>query len=294
MRPLLHRSYIFLTVLLILMVSCREDKPVTANDALATVGNKSLTRSQLLSEMPSGLSPADSSMFARAYVRSWIQRTIISDIASRDIDMKQIDRMVDDYRNELIMLEYTRQMFDAKGRRRIPEDTLRAYYDTHRDEFITQRPMVKGIYIKVAADAPNLKELRRLYRSKKQSDIDNLEKSQLSGAVHYDYFRDRWIDWEQIELRIPCDFGASGNQFLRTQRNLDFENDGFVYLLDINDILPAGSVMPYETALPLITDRFSYHDRRSYEASLRKSLLDHAVEEGTVTVSPEISDILAQ
>jgi len=276
------------------MASCHEDKPVTAGNVLATVGDKSLPRAQLQADMPAGLAPDDSIMFVRAYVRSWIDRTIISDIASHDIDMKQIDRMVDDYRNELIMWEYTRRMFEAKGRRQIPEDTLRAYYDTHRDEFITQRPMVKGLYLKVDAEAPNLKEIRRLYRSKKQSDVDKLEKSLLSGAVHYDYFRDRWIDWEQIELRIPCDFGASGSQFLRSQRNLDFENDGFVYLLDINDILPAGSVMPYETALPLITDRYTYYDRRKYEAKLRKSLFDHAVEEGSVTVSPEISDLLDQ
>lgn len=294
MRRRFPQSYTLVSILLILMASCHEDKPVTAGDVLATVGDKSLPRTQLQADMPAGLAPADSIMFVHAYVRSWIDRTLISDIASRDIDMKQIDRMVDDYRNELIMWEYTRRMFETKGRRQIPEDTLRAYYDTHRNEFITQRPMVKGLYLKVDAEAPNLKEIRRLYRSKKQSDVDKLEKSLLSGAVHYDYFRDRWIDWEQIELRIPCDFGASGSQFLRSQRNLDFENDGFVYLLDINDILPAGSVMPYETALPLITDRYSYYDRRKYEASLRKSLFDHAVEEGTVTVSPEISDLLDQ
>ena len=43
----------------------------------------------------------------------------------------------------------------------LPEDSLRAYYDRHPDEFTLERPLVRGIYLKVPSDAPNLGTLRR-------------------------------------------------------------------------------------------------------------------------------------
>ena len=50
------------------------------------------------------------------------------------------------------------------------EDSLRAYYDRHPDEFTLERPLVRGIYLKVPSDAPNLGTLRRLYTSSKSED----------------------------------------------------------------------------------------------------------------------------
>ena len=86
------------------------------------------------------------------------------------------------------------------------EDSPRAYYEEHKDDFKLERPMVKGVYLKLLDDAPKLKQIRRLYRSDSPGDIDKLEKAAIGTAIHYDYFRDSWIDWEQIENRIPVEF----------------------------------------------------------------------------------------
>lgn len=265
------------------LAACSAGEPKPQADALVTLNGAALTRAELDANMPAGLGADDSVRYARAYVRQWIDARLASEIASHEIDMEAIDRMVEQYRNDLIMFEYGKRMYSAQAQE-IPEDSLMAYYEAHPGEFVLNRPMVKGVYLKVADGAKSLPTLRRLYRSHKDSDIDNLDKSQLDGAVHYDYFRDKWIDWEQIEQRVPYDFGPSADAFLRQTKNLDFSQGGFTYLLDITDVLSTGQTMPYEAARQQIIDRLQFAERRSYALQLKRDLYDKAISDGQLVI----------
>lgn len=207
----------------------------------------------------------------------------MTEIAADEIDMTEIDRLVDEYRTELISMEYRKLMFTGHGNSAFEEDSLLAYYDSHSDELTIERPLVKGVYLKVPDDAANLKILRRLYRSTKPDDLDRLEK-EATTAIHYDYFRERYVDWEQVEKRIPYDFGASPDAFLRKNKTVDFSAGGFTYLLHITEYLPSGSPMPYEAARPVIVERLLTERRREYDTALRRDLLRQAIEDGKAEV----------
>ena len=66
-------------------------------------------------------------------------------------------------------------MYETHAGNEPVEDSLRAYYNSHNREFILERPLVRGIYLKVPDDAPNLGVIKRLYRSSRRDDIDRLE-----------------------------------------------------------------------------------------------------------------------
>lgn len=250
-------------------------------DAVATVGNKAITRADIATVMPAGLSATDSATFAKAYVRAWIERHLVEQVAAEEVDMKEIDRMTADYRSELIMAQYRRAMAgQADGF--FAEDSLKAYFDTHKGDFRLERPLIKGIYLKVPDDAPNLNTIRKLYKSARPDDIDRLEKAANSSAIHYDYFRDTWVDLEQIETRIPIDFTSATLAKVTGKHPIDVTSQGFVYLLSISDVLPAGSIMPFETARPLVQERLLALRRHAYDKKLMKDLYNQAVADGTV------------
>lgn len=278
----LQRQLHALCALIVILCSCSSPAGEGDNQALVRVGNSTLSRRELAGAVPGGLSAVDSARYAGAYIRRWIDRHLVSDIASDEIDMTDIDRMTDDYRRRLIEMEYRRRMFETHGESNIPEDTIRNFFITHNDDFILERPMLQGVYLKVPENAANLQTIRRLYRSDKPADIDRLEKEVFSSAIHYDYFRDKWTDWEQVELHIPYNFGDDPAAFLKSHDHFETTAGGFVYLLDINDVLPAGAVMPYENAKALIRERLTAADRRAYEASLMKRLYDKSLKEGKI------------
>ena len=273
-----------------LLSGCRDHKRaavVSDPDVLAAVGSRILTAAQLAKDMPAGLSSEDSSRFVRAYVKEWVESHLISDIASRDIDMADIDRIAEDYRRRLIMMEYRRQMFRTRADE-ISDDSLRSYYESHKQEFVLERPMVRGTYLKVPDDVANLRVMRRLYLSDKPADADQLEKEVLIGAIHYDYFRDRWVDWEQIETRIPYDFGQKPNLWPVPKKHLDTSAGGFTYLLYITDVLPAGASMPYEAAREDILVRMLNADRRTFDAQLLQDLWQASRQNGDLILNIEM------
>lgn len=251
-------------------------------DAVAIVGGDVLTRRDVASKVPAGVAAEDSAALASAYVRSWINMRLIEQVASKEVDMQQIDRLTAEYRSELIMSQYRRAMAQqADGT--FSDDSLRSYFDSHQEDFRLERPLIKGVYLKVPEDAQNLAIIRRLYKSERPVDIDKLEKAALGNAIHYDYFRDSWVDWEQVENRIPLDFSGENFDKISKRQNVDFTADGFVYLLSVSDYLPAGNVMPYEAAMPLVRERLLAVRRRAYDSRLLNDLYNRAVEDGTVT-----------
>lgn len=289
-RHLVKTSLI--TILCLLASSCSKDEksPNSSSDntVLVKVGRESLTVAELSKELPAGLTDEDSTKFARAYIRNWIDNRLVSEIAATDIDMTEIDKMVNEYRNQLIMWEYRRQMFESHSESNMPEDSILAFYNQNREDFKLSRPLIRGVYVKLEEDSKDVKAIKKLYKSTKTEDLDHLEKLANNSAIHYDYFRDKWIDWEQVESRIPYDFGPNPDAFIKSHRNLEISLGGFTYLLSISDYLSTGSIMPLETARPLIESRLINRKRKDYDANLRKRLYDNAIKTGKIKLNCDL------
>ena len=273
-----------------LLFSCKgKSETVLPDDYIAAYGKEYITRQDIDAALPGGLSAEDSARFVNAYVKNWIQSKLISREAASYIDMDEIDRLTDEYKRDLILTEYRRFMFENNNKA-VPDDSVKAYYETHKNAFILDRPMVKGTYLKVADDAKNLRQLKRLYKSDTQADADHLEKEVLSSAIHYDYFRDKWVDWEQIETKIPYDFGADPDKWLASHKTLEESVGGFTYLLYIVDVLPAGSPMPVEVARSQIVNRLLNIKRADYDAILMQELYQRALNDNKLKLSPDFKN----
>lgn len=266
---------------LLSLCACERGNNAGGSDAIATVGKAMLTRSELKKALPGGLSPDDSTSYAHAYIRRWIEARLVERLATDAVDIAEIDRLTSEYRLNLIMSQYRRTMA-TQANSTFSEDSLKSYYEAHKGDFVLERPLVRGIYLKVPDEASNLRLLKRLYTSVKADDMDRLEKEAPKTALHYDYFRERWIDWEQIETRIPADI-VSPDAFLKAGKPLDFSLDGYTYLLHISEYLPAGSPLPFEAAEPMIRERLLTRNRQAYDAELLKDLYEQALENGTLT-----------
>lgn len=253
---------------------------VVEGTPVARVGDSILTLEKVAAGIPRGLSPEDSSRFSKAFIENWIDTRLIHSMARDEIDMKEIDRLTKEYRDELIVNAYRRRMVENEGSPVLPQDSVVAFYNAHKDEFKLTRPLVRGIYLKIAERAPELATLRKLYRSTDDESMDRLEKVAFNSAVHYDAFRDRWVDWEQIELHVPYDFGPRPELFPAKGRLLDFTSGEWTYLLNITDCLPAGAQMPMEFAEPIIRERLLIELRRRLDLEMMQDIRKRAADEG--------------
>lgn len=264
-------------VALTAMAACHKSRPM-ADDTLASIGGESLTLNELRKAMPAGLSDADSTAFADAWINAWVNDRLLEFEATRHLPKSaDIERRVADYRRNLISWEYRRLAVASDPELAPTDSAMRAYYIAHSNEMLLEQPLVRGIYIKMETGDPALTTVRRLYRSDRSDDIDRLEKVGLNGAVHYDYFRDQWIPFERIVSKIPHPVNPSD---LRKGYHLDVDVDGFTYLLSVSDILPAGAPMPYEAAEEQIRQTLETLNSADIDAALLRRLRADAIASG--------------
>lgn len=271
-------------ILLLAVASCAREAMDTTGLA-ARVGTRSLTVEEVQRNIPAGLSQADSLKFASNYINDWVEEQAVTAMAQKYIPSTEaIDRMVDDYRRQLLMWEYRRAMAQRNGFQAPPDSAVEKYYSEHASQLKLQRPVVKGLYIKIPDNAKELKEIKRLYRSDKIEDLDRLEKL-VDKAVNYEYFRDKWTDWGTLESRIPArELENNPDAFPVTHKFLEVSNDGFVYLLAISDVVAAGQPMPLDYARLNIIEALKRENAVAYDKALRRQLADEAIADGTAEI----------
>ena len=274
---LIHYLKILLAGFLFVWSSCSKSK-INEDDLLIKSQDRILTRQEVIDLIPSGIHPNDSIAMFRAIVESWIKDAVLTDFAEdRLYDLSPINRRVMEYRSKLIVGEYLRRMRESITPD-ITEDRVRKYYDEHSKELITEVPLVKGVFIKVGSSAYGREEIGKLLKSESDANIDLLEKNWLDIAITYEYFKDKWIDWETVSELIPYRF-PQADSFLAENNYFETEYGDCAYYLLITDYLPSGSVQPYDFASSWIKGMLSRRDLADYEQSLVNSLIKKSLEE---------------
>ena len=257
-------------------------KPVEAqggDDILVTFGDSTLTKSDVLRRIPRGLDPADSAHLFSRIVDGWIRDLVLSDVAEKNIsDPERIERMVEAYRNSLIVNEYLQSMSDKAGSH-IPESRIREYYDANHEQMVLTQPLVKGAYLKVSENDESLDNLRRWMTQFTDESFDKIEKSGLRQASQYKYFKDEWHEWNVITDQIPYRF-YDADAFVRSTKNFETNDGGSVYLLHISEYLPSGTEMPYEFARLKIREILRVSDIAAMRNNLMIDIYRQRIDEG--------------
>lgn len=255
------------------------EAPDETPEAVVEVGDSVLTVADVVRRIPHGMAPADSAELFNSIVDGWMEQMLLSDISRENIDdMAEIERMVAQYRKKLMVASYRRSL-RASHRWSVAEDSIRSYFKANSQSLILERPVMKGLYVKIPSDASRLADIRRWMMTATPDAIDNLERYGLTDAIEYSFFEDKWTDWDIIARQIPYRFD-NPDAFVASEQNFETSYGGMTYLLHISSFLPSGEVMPYEVAAPLIAERLEVEAGQNYERQLIAGLYAKARKEG--------------
>ena len=245
--------------------ACQPSTVKEETDILVEVEGLTLTRSEVEKVIPQGSTPADSLLMAENYIKKWITDILIYEVAEHNLgkDEKEVNRLVEEYRRALLRHRYLEGMVHSKLSAEIRENDRRSYYQEHIQKFILDRHLIKGLFIKVPVDAPGLENVRKWYKSDKLDAVENIEKYSIQNASIYDYFYDRWVDFDEALAKIPTD-------------------SSYCYFLNIAEHLLAGNVAPYEYAEPQIEEEMINKRKVEFLRNFEEELYRDAVRKGNV------------
>ena len=273
------------TVAVVFLFFCCKKNSSEENEkgtVLVRIGDKVLTRGDLEREIPDRLRSKDSALFADNFIKRWVDDQLLYEVASRNIpDKENIDRMVERYRQELVIFEYQKHLLNEKLDKEISEEDMSVYYEKNRDKFKLHSAIIKGLFLKVPENSPQIARLKKWYKSVTPEAVENIEKYGLHNAVIYEYFYDKWVSFDEIMDNIPYSVEREAD-FLRTHKNIELNHKGYWYFLNISDYQLKGGQMPFDFAKAQIKEILINQKKMDFLKEVKEELYRDALKEKEV------------
>lgn len=269
--------YSLFLIIITLISSCGKPE-IPKDDVLLRYEDKELLLADVIEQIPDGISKSDSAALFKKIVDDWVRDNVLSEFAAKHLyDVRAIERRVSDYRNALIVQEYLSRMMESQTPK-VDEKRVKDYYDAHRNDFKLEVPLIKGVFLKINSDSKGKDEIKNLITSDSADKIDELEKKWLDRSLEYNYFRDKWVDWETVARLIPHRFGDA-ETFLKDNNYFETQYGDCSYYLYIAEVLNQGEEQPYEYAKGWILNLLTQGNLADYERALVKSLVNKSINE---------------
>lgn len=284
------RSGIYILSGLLLLGSCSENTTTEQKGTLVKVNERTLTKEDVLSVLPKNISSADSLLWAESYIKQWVKDNLVYDVALQNLgdeNRAEIDRLVDSYRRSLVRYRYQEQLVHERLSANITDEEKRNFYDENQDQFELDHSLIKGLFLKIPIDAPNLDEVKKWYRSTSEASIEKIEKYSVQNAVVYDYFYDKWVSFDEVFVNIPIQV-TNENEFLRTHSFVETADSSYCYLLNIEEYVAKGKIAPFEYANTQISDMLVNQRKVQFLKNFEEELYNDAIRGGNVVFSAEM------
>ncbi len=278
-------KYCFLLIAFVsLLCSCKKSQSEEPGEMLLRVNEHQLKRSEVLSLIPQGTSSADSLILSDNIEKKWIKEQLVLDLALSNLnrdEKREVDNLVEAYRHSLIRYRYQERLLKEKLSAEFSEEDKKGFYEANREKFILDKVILKGLFLKIPVDAPGLSEVKKWYKTATVASVEKIEKYSVQNAAVYDYFYDRWVDFDQVIDNLPL-HTTDANGFLKTHRSVEVSDSTFCYLLNIKEYLPAGSVAPYEYVGSQIVEMLINRRKIDFLKNFEEDLYRDALKNGDV------------
>lgn len=278
-------NYISVFVVLLLATSCREASTLFGYDTVVRVGRNTLSSADIAAAVPKGLSGADSVNYVDSYIDKWIIRQLKLQEAELIFSSSEgdIDRMVEDYRQSLLIRKIEQYYLDKDVDLQITDADIEAYYNSHKGDFRLTSAVVKGYIVSFPEKFRRKEWLLQMMRSAKDESGDKFK--EFEQVCLKNNFRmvkyEEWVDFSDYLANLPLLRSANHDKRLSERGVQQIHYDATCYAFRITDVLSAGEPMPLFMAkdkiVSILTKRRQGEIIRQNEERIRQNADNNGV-----------------
>ena len=277
---------LFALMCILFPVSCKWNNSVTeyvyGKTPIVEVGTDVLYAEDIKQVVPLGLSEADSTLFAREFIKNWAQDVLFYQNAIRNIpDTKDIDRLVENYRRSLIEHEYQRRLIEQKFSSEIADEDIEQFYNDNERLFVLDESLLKGLFLKISNKSHDLGNIRKLYTRQDDESFEEIEKYSIRNAARCEFFYDNWRTVAEIEVLLPG-LDKPLESMLRENNSFEFRDEEYIYLLNVSEYALKGGIEPLDHARSRIRGLLINSNEVSYMRKIKEDLYDAAIEKNRI------------
>lgn len=276
----LFRNIIIVVAAMAVVASCDfVPRLIHDDEVVAKLGRQMLYRSQLDAYVPKGISPEDSAAIAGQYISLWAKELLFVNMAQDRLSKTESDvsTELEDYRRSLLKYRYEQRVLNERLDTIVADTSIAAYYDSHRDMFKLDVPVVKARFLDIMPDSPNFKILRKMLASSDPEDVAAVDSLSFISAIRYEDRSSEWVSMTDFSRNFGLDYGSVLSKL---------RPDGYIEIPDENSdlkigyvcaILKPGTVAPLDYCRKRVRDIIISNRKHDILNNLEQELLDEAL-----------------
>lgn len=268
------------------LTSCRAISSfLSKEEAVAEVGSARLYRSDLNAVIPKGIAYEDSVRLAKSYINTWALDQVFLSIAEEQLSKseKDVTKELEDYRTSLLKFRYEQLYVNERLDTAVSDDKVEEYYEAHKDKFVLRRPLVKARFLKISAESPTLKELKKKMSSDEVNDLFDADSLAYSSALKFEIWQNNWVDIALVASELGMDY-TSVLASMKGKWVEKTDTTGIMTVAYISEIISEGHTAPIEYSTPSIKDMIISARKQQLVSTLERDLLNEARENGQFVI----------
>ncbi len=223
-------------ILITVLSSCSLFEEVPDDITIARVESKYLYLSDIQDIVPSNTSNEDSVLIINNYIQNWIKDNLILHKAELNLEEKEKDvkKQLEDYRKSLVIYSYEKELITQRLDTNVSKTEIRSFYENNNQNFELKDDIVKVRYLKVNKKAPQVKKIRKLYKSNKPKDIEKLKELAHQYAEKFHLIDNQWILFDELKNEVPIKV-SEAKIYLKNNKNVEAEDSLSFYFVNIKD-----------------------------------------------------------
>ena len=268
----------------LLAVSCRPRQNMPF-DAVARVGNKYLTETELHRMMPAGVLPADSADVAQKKISAWVAHQVLLNKAQHNIDELEagIEEQIAQYRESLLIFSYENKVTQHLLDTVVSDKEIEDYNKANQSQFVLKSNIVRTRFAKVSKtskDAPQIK--RELFTVPfEESNLLNLSELCRRSAENCYLDDERWIFFNDLLREVPIQT-YNQESFLRNNRNIEVNAGDYWYYVTIVDFKVRDMISPISFEKDRIRAIILNQRKQEIQRAMEEDLLEEALKSGQI------------
>jgi len=260
------------------LVACDMVSSIIHDDeVVARVGNEKLYLSEVNRYIPDFIAPEDSAALVQQYINSWATQMLYLQAAADSLSEEDVDvsAELEDYRRSLIRYRYEQHYIANHLDTLVTDEQIQAYYESHQDAFLLERPLLRVRFADVMADSPSRDAIKETLALDECTELMQSDTVLRSAAIRYNDFSASWMDAIVLAKEFGTDYLTMLGHIKGDYISYEPEGRGDVMIAYIVDMEKYG-VAPLESCRGRIRDYILSGRKRDLISGLERELLEDA------------------
>ena len=257
----------------------KSDPPVVDVDGVV------LTKSKVFAAIPANASSEDSALIAEEYVRRWVYQQVALRKSRLNLtdEEQQIEEAVNEYRESLLVERFQQKVLKEKFKPKVTSDAIEKYYNEHKNYFVLNETLVRGIFVVVKDKVDGVKKFRNLISTLDGEHMADIENFVYHNSLKYEISLEKWITLASIKDYLPDNQIPNEASTLRNRKLVEVRNADLCYFILVTDCKMQGEEAPLEYVSDNITNILVNKQKIDFIKDLKSELYNDAVQQQLIT-----------